>query len=223
MDIPDAAVATTISAVTFIGVPALVYAAGGNYVYLQLAIGGFIARYLVARFLVPLYYEKEFYSPYEYMEDRLGPVVGRITEEVLKNLEESVDQAVAEVFKSFPVQADGHFLTVCRYVERNPLRAGLARRAEEWPWSGLALRYRDAARATELLCAWPVPPPEDWLTTVNEPQTRAEEEAVQRAIVRGNPFGADEWVLRTAGEFGLAATLRPRGRPRKSRRATEGC
>lgn len=72
-------IATTISAVTFIGVPALVYAAGGNFVYLQLALGGVIARYLVARFLVPLYYEKEFYSPYEYMEDRLGPVVGRIT------------------------------------------------------------------------------------------------------------------------------------------------
>lgn len=72
-------IATTISAITFIGVPALVFAAGGNFAYLQLAIGGFIARYLVARFLVPLYYEKEFYSPYEYMEDRLGPVVGRIT------------------------------------------------------------------------------------------------------------------------------------------------
>ena len=72
-------IATTISAVTFIGVPALVYAAGGNYVYLQLAIGGVIARILVARFLVPLYYEKEFYSPYDYMSDRLGPVIGRIT------------------------------------------------------------------------------------------------------------------------------------------------
>lgn len=72
-------IATTISAVTFIGVPALVYAADGNYVYLQLALGGVIARILVARFLVPLYYEKEFYSPYEYMEDRLGAVVGRIT------------------------------------------------------------------------------------------------------------------------------------------------
>jgi SSS family transporter len=72
-------IATTISAVTFIGVPALVYAADGNFVYLQLALGGIIARILVARFLVPLYYEKEFYSPYEYMADRLGPVVGRIT------------------------------------------------------------------------------------------------------------------------------------------------
>ncbi|MEM9209357.1 MAG: sodium/solute symporter, partial [Pseudomonadota bacterium] len=72
-------IATTISAVTFIGVPALVYAADGNYAYLQLAIGGVIARILVARYLVPLYYEKEFYSPYDYMADRLGPVVGRIT------------------------------------------------------------------------------------------------------------------------------------------------
>jgi len=72
-------IATTISAITFIGVPALVYAADGNFVYLQLALGGVIARILVARYLVPLYYEKEFYSPYEYMSDRLGDVVGRIT------------------------------------------------------------------------------------------------------------------------------------------------
>jgi len=72
-------IATTISAVTFIGVPALIYAANGSFVYLQLALGGVIARILVARFLVPLYYEKEFYSPYEYMADRLGPTVGRIT------------------------------------------------------------------------------------------------------------------------------------------------
>jgi SSS family solute:Na+ symporter len=72
-------IATTISAVTFIGVPALVFAENGNFVYLQLALGGVIARILVARFLVPLYYEKEFYSPYEYMTDRLGATVGRAT------------------------------------------------------------------------------------------------------------------------------------------------
>ncbi|HUV70627.1 MAG TPA: transposase, partial [Terracidiphilus sp.] len=35
-------------------------------------------------------------------------------------------------FKSFPVADDGHYLTVCRYVERNALRAGLAERAEQW-------------------------------------------------------------------------------------------
>src|SRR5690348_9601079 len=34
-------------------------------------------------------------------------------------------------FKSFPVQADSHLRTVCRYVERNPLTAGLVTRAEQ--------------------------------------------------------------------------------------------
>ena len=32
-------------------------------------------------------------------------------------------------FKSFPVQADEHFLTVCRYVERNALRAKRVKKA----------------------------------------------------------------------------------------------
>jgi putative transposase len=37
--------------------------------------------------------------------------------------------------KSFPVQDDGHLLTVLRYVEANALRGGLAERAGEWRWS----------------------------------------------------------------------------------------
>lgn len=35
-------------------------------------------------------------------------------------------------FKSFPIQDDDHFLTVCWYVERNALRANLVQRAEDW-------------------------------------------------------------------------------------------
>lgn len=37
-------------------------------------------------------------------------------------------------YKSFPIQDDDHFLVVCRYVERNALRAGLVNRAEDWRW-----------------------------------------------------------------------------------------
>jgi len=40
-------------------------------------------------------------------------------------------------FKSFPVQDDDHFFVVCRYVERNALRAGLVDRAEDWRWGSL--------------------------------------------------------------------------------------
>ena len=39
--------------------------------------------------------------------------------------------------EAFPIQEDGHLLAVLRYIERNPLRAGLVGRAEEWRWSSL--------------------------------------------------------------------------------------
>ena len=37
-------------------------------------------------------------------------------------------------YKSFPVQDDSHFHTVCRYVERNALTAKLVKRAEDYRW-----------------------------------------------------------------------------------------
>ena len=46
-------------------------------------------------------------------------------------------------FKAFPIQQDEHLLTVIRYVERNPLRANLVIRAEDWRWSSLAAPRAD--------------------------------------------------------------------------------
>jgi len=71
-------IATEISALTFIGVPGGVYAAKGDWTYLQWGIGSIIARFVVGYFLVPLYYKKEIYSPYDFMGDRLGEGVRRL-------------------------------------------------------------------------------------------------------------------------------------------------
>ncbi|HEY8751382.1 MAG TPA: transposase [Tepidisphaeraceae bacterium] len=38
-------------------------------------------------------------------------------------------------YKSFPVQEDSYFLTLLRYVEANPLRAGMVAKAEQWTGS----------------------------------------------------------------------------------------
>lgn len=71
-------VATEISALTFIGVPGIVYAMSGDWTYLQWAGGSIIARLAVARWLVPLYYEREIYSPYDFIGNRLGEGVRRL-------------------------------------------------------------------------------------------------------------------------------------------------
>lgn len=71
-------IATEISALTFIGVPGMVYAMEGDWTYLQWGLGSIVARLAVAYWLVPLYYEKEIYSPYDFMGDRLGEGVRRL-------------------------------------------------------------------------------------------------------------------------------------------------
>ncbi len=73
-------VATEISAVTFIGVPYVVFKPGGNFTYLQLGVfGSILARILVGYFIVPMYYRREIYSPYDYMGNQLGTRVRTMT------------------------------------------------------------------------------------------------------------------------------------------------
>lgn len=38
-------------------------------------------------------------------------------------------------FKSFPIEQESYFLECARYIERNPVRANLCQRPEEYPWS----------------------------------------------------------------------------------------
>jgi len=114
-------------------------------------------------------------------------------------------------FKSFPIQEDEHLLAVCRYVERNALRANLVGKAEEWKWSSLG----QVSPHHVMLDPGPIERPRNWTAHVNRPETDKELEALRRAVVRGHPFGAEGWQQQTAKMLGLEATLRPRGRPRK--------
>jgi putative transposase len=118
-------------------------------------------------------------------------------------------------FKSFPIQDDAHFLVVCRYVERNALRAGLVKRAEEWRWGSLNRWLEKPERDPHLLSPWPLARAPRWAQRVNQPLTAAELRAVRTSVNRGAPFGDEAWVQRIAQQLNLQSTLRPRGRPRK--------
>lgn len=72
-------IATEVSAVTFIVVPAIVFKPGGNLTYLQFAIGAVLARVIIAAWFVPAYYQREIYSPYDYIGARLGEPARRMT------------------------------------------------------------------------------------------------------------------------------------------------
>jgi putative transposase len=125
-------------------------------------------------------------------------------------------------FKAVPVQSDAHFLSVCRYVERNPVRARLVERATDWRWSSAA---RLPAEGCPALRPWPVTRPSDWNTRLagevhggaggaaaaGSADAGGEDEEVRRSVRSGRPFGTPEWSTATALALGLP--VRPRGRP----------
>jgi putative transposase len=113
-------------------------------------------------------------------------------------------------FKAFPVAKDEHCLRVLRYVERNPLHAGLERSARRWRRSSLG-------RATlglpgPPLETGPLAKPEPWQEWVDQPETEAELTALRRSVARG----AASWQRQTAKRLGLESSLRPVGRPSKA-------
>jgi putative transposase len=114
-------------------------------------------------------------------------------------------------FRSFPIEEDDHLLTVLRYIERNPVRAGLVERAQHWRWPSAAPRRGGEPP----LDPGPVPRPAAWLEHVNGPQTEAEVDAIRECIRRRRPYGDIAWMATTARQLGLEPSLRPRGRRRQ--------
>ncbi len=84
-------------------------------------------------------------------------------------------------FKSSIIESDQHVLVCCRYIELNPVRAGMVVEAEAFRWSshaGNALGHWDP-----LLTPHPC-----YLALAGEPRARAE---AYRAIVREGSDGAE--------------------------------
>jgi len=120
-------------------------------------------------------------------------------------------------FKSFPAQRDEHLYRVLRYVEGNPRRAKLVRKAERWRWTSL---YDGPGEENQTLGTdeWPVRRPADWRKRVNEAIEAAELGRLRLSVVRGRPFGSDAWTRQAARRLGLESSLRDPGRPKKTRK-----
>lgn len=119
-------------------------------------------------------------------------------------------------FKTFPVEDDAYLLNVLRYVERNPLRAALCERAEDWKFGSFWRREYGDDGARSVLSEWPIGRPRQWKALVNRPQNEKELAAIRKAVKKGCPYGSEAFVTQSAARLKLQHTLRSRGRPKKT-------
>jgi putative transposase len=97
-------------------------------------------------------------------------------------------------FKSFPIQDDEYFFVVCRYFERNALRAGIVSREEDWRWGSLWRRLQSPMPEPKPLSPWPIARLPNCVQRVNELLSDSELKAVRNCARRGAPLG-DEGLI----------------------------
>jgi putative transposase len=118
-------------------------------------------------------------------------------------------------YKSFPVEEDKHLHDLIRYVEQNPLRAKLTKRAEDWKWSSLTRRLRNTREDQALLAHLPTELPSNYAELVNTILTSDTLDSIRHSIGKGTPYGSDDWIARMVDEHHMGSTVRGPGRPRQ--------
>lgn len=103
---------------------------------------------------------------------------------------------------------DAHLVAAARYIELNPVRAGLVRRARDWRWS--SARAHLAGRDDGVVTVRPLlDAVGDWRAFLGEEPEAALLERLRRHERTGRPLGSAAFVA------GLQATLGRRLRPKK--------
>ena len=108
----------------------------------------------------------------------------------------------------------GHLENAMRYIELNPVRAGLAVMPWDWPWSSARAHSFEGARDLVLGCGG------DWdyagwkeglLAGVSQPEC----DAIRRATYTGEPLGSSEFLGQLEQRAGRRLKVLARGRPAK--------
>ena len=109
-------------------------------------------------------------------------------------------------FHSFVVD-EPHLLAAARYVELNPVRAGLVAAPADWPWS--SARAHLAGRDDRLVTVGPMlERAADWPGLLAGGLAEAELERLRRHGRTGRPCGAGDWIEQLERQTGR--TLKPR-------------
>jgi len=119
----------------------------------------------------------------------------------------------------FSSPLDEQYLWFCmRYVERNPVRAGMVDHAEDYLWSSAAAHcgLKKETLLTTKSKHWAAfKEIEDWSAWLNEQENEEQLAIVRRNIQKNIPCGSDKFIKKLEKLAGRVLQFRPIGRPKK--------
>lgn len=111
---------------------------------------------------------------------------------------------------------EDHLWAAIRYVERNPIRAGMVARAKNYPWSSAAAHC--GRRQDPFLSPLPEScPPKisDWLSWLAGPNDESLLDTIRLHTRTGRPIGCDQFIEDLELRLGRKVHALANGRPRK--------
>jgi putative transposase len=114
---------------------------------------------------------------------------------------------------------ESHVLRALRYVELNPVRAGLTSAPWDWPWSSARAHTLDHVLDPVLDCRWVEYfggwDYHEWQEILSAGMPGGECDTVRRATHTGEPLGSREFVTALERQAGRRLRVLARGRPPK--------
>ena len=111
-----------------------------------------------------------------------------------------------------------HTLTAARYIERNPVRAGLVERAWEWPWSSARAHVQGKADALVAAGGPLVAEVNDWRRSLEANEDEATLERLRRHARTGRPLGDPAFIAQLEAWLDRRLhLLRPGPKPKRKR------
>jgi len=110
-----------------------------------------------------------------------------------------------------------HFFSAMRYIEHNPLRAGISRKPWNYEWSSAAAHI-DANSKSELLDLrrwYEMMKADQWKHLLMQKIPDKEMKAIRSGILRGRPLGSDSFISKLEKLAGRRLRPLPVGRPKK--------
>ncbi len=88
-----------------------------------------------------------------------------------------------------------HLYRAANYVENNPVRCGLVKTPDQWPWSSALKHLSGKLDVLETDAKWPDEETiADWPAILNMKQETETLDALKRATESGRPYASEEWI-----------------------------
>ena len=122
-------------------------------------------------------------------------------------------------FYSSLIEKEMYLWAACRYIARNPVRAKIVEKIEEYKWSSASARYYYKVEQSNFVAPiWHDNlEKQEYMKFLDQPDNENDLTIIRKTILKGTPLGSANFIKCISEKLGITIKTKPKGRPRKEK------